>query len=210
MVRDRQMWPLPFWKITRKFQSPISDLLNCSPDLSDSKGRWDPGTRIEAFKHLSGLTALSVPVWSFPVMFMQLLHSSTVYPPAALHSLFCIYVLWPAYFAWTFLDLPSVFSAGSHTRSINFPCCQPASHQKLSTWLPGEAWGTFVLPPHFSSLGGEQRLESSSGWSWRHHLIPLTAFLRWAKDIVTAATLFLAILSCSAWVCLWFCFCGRP
>lgn len=45
---------------------------------------------------------------------MQLLHSSTVYPPTALHSLLCGYVLWFASFAQTFLGLLRVFSAGSH------------------------------------------------------------------------------------------------
>lgn len=139
-------------QIPRAFQLSISDLLNWSPDLNASNGA----------EHQSGLTSFSVLAWSFPVMFMQLLHSSTVYPPAALHWLFCVYVLWLAYFAQTFLDLPIIFSAGSRTWSINFPCCQPASHQKLSTWLPGKAWGELVLLLHLSSLGGEQRLENSS------------------------------------------------
>lgn len=97
---------------------------------------------------------------------MQLLHSSTIYPPTALHSLSSVYVLWLAYFALTFLDLPSIFSAGSHTHSINFPCCQPASHQKLSTWLPSKARGAFFLPFHFSSLGetrGWKTAEAGAG-----------------------------------------------
>lgn len=49
-------------QITRAFQLPISDLLNCSPDLRGSNGSRDPGTHREALKYLSGLTALSVPV----------------------------------------------------------------------------------------------------------------------------------------------------
>lgn len=160
LVRGRQMWPLPFWKSSWNSQLILGGHFSCPsvtvellPRSHGSRGSWDPSTSIEDFNYPSGLTALSVPVWSFPVMFMQLLHSSTIYPPAALHSLSCVYVLWLEYFAWTFLDLPSIFTAGSHTQSINFPCCQPASHQKLSTWLPGKAWGAFFLPCCFSSLG---------------------------------------------------------
>lgn len=139
-------------QMTRAFRLPISDLLSCSLDLSDSSSSQDPGTCIEAFiKYLSGLTALSVLVWSFPVMFMQLLHASAVYPPAALHSLFFVYVLWLAYFAWTFLDLPSISSAGSRSRSMNFPCCQPASHQKLSIAVAGAGDTTsFLWQPPFA------------------------------------------------------------
>lgn len=176
LVRGQQMWPLPFWKGSWNSQLILGGHFSClsvpcwtAPLISWHSGSWDLSISIEAFNDLSGFTALSVPVWGFPVMFMQLLHSSTIYPPAALHSLSCVYVLWLAYFAWTFLDLPSIFSAGSHTRSINFPCCQPCSHQKLSTWLPGKAWGAFFLPSHLSCLWGDQRLESSRGSSWRYH-----------------------------------------
>lgn len=148
--------------IRRAFQLPISDLLNCFLHLV---GVEDPSTSVEAFNYLNGLTALSVPVWNFPVMFMQLLHSSTIYPLTALHSLSSVYVLWLAYFAQTFLDLPSI-SADSHTWSINFSCCQPASHQKLSTWLPSKAWRAFFLPFHFSFLGktrGWKTAEAGAG-----------------------------------------------
>lgn len=217
LVRGRQMWPLPFWRSSWNSQLILGGHFSCPsvtvellPRSHGSRGSWDPSTSIEDFNYLSGLTALSVPVWSFPVMFMQLLHSSTIYPPAALHSLSCVYVLWLEYFAWTFLDLPSIFTAGSHTWSINFPCCQPASHQKLSTWLPARheehsSSHPASLPWGRPEAGKQQRQELE---------IPphsLTALLCWAKDIRTTSSVFLAIISYNIktqWV--WVCFWGRP